>query len=157
MMKRQGMAVGAAAVGGAVVGALAMYLADTRRGARRRAEIRSQVGRLVRRVRRKVRVRSRDAWHRSQGIVISAASRFKREEISDDKLASRVRARMGRAVTHPGMIQVSATDGCVTLAGRVFESERDELIAEVQKVRGVREVEDCLDIAPEQRPLQRAA
>jgi uncharacterized membrane protein len=53
---------------------------------------------------------------------------------------------MGRYVSHPGAIEVSAAAGRVTLRGPVLADEADGLIRAVESVRGVREVEDRLEV-----------
>jgi len=47
---------------------------------------------------------------------------------------------MGRAVSHPHSIEVSAANGCVTLRGPILISERRSLVSCVERVPGVGQV-----------------
>jgi uncharacterized membrane protein len=60
-------------------------------------------------------------------------------------LVQRVRARLGRACSHPNSVEVDATDGHIVLKGLILASEADLLLEEIQAVRGVRSVEDRLE------------
>jgi hypothetical protein len=64
---------------------------------------------------------------------------------SDDVLAARVRARLGRLVSHPGAIDVTASEGLIVLSGPVFDSEIGRLIDGVRAVPGVVRVENKLE------------
>ncbi len=66
-------------------------------------------------------------------------------EVSDEILADRVRAKIGRAVSHPNSIEVSASNGRIVLSGPVLESEGDDLIDAAYSVRGVRDVESRVE------------
>jgi hypothetical protein len=57
-----------------------------------------------------------------------------------DTLAGRVRAKLGRYVSHPEVIVVESQGGCVSLHGPILRSEVEELINAVSSVRGVTEV-----------------
>jgi hypothetical protein len=63
---------------------------------------------------------------------------------SDARLEARVRARLGRFVSHPRAIQIAAQDGEVLLLGPVLSAERQRLVRAVHQVRGVQSVEDHL-------------
>src|SRR5712664_1436747 len=54
--------------------------------------------------------RGRDLRHRLRGIVYRAKSRLADEEVPDDILVERVRAQLGRPVSHPRAIDVRAQD-----------------------------------------------
>jgi hypothetical protein len=65
--------------------------------------------------------------------------------VPDDlQLIERVRARMGRLVSHPHAIQVGANNGRVTLSGPVLRHEVARLLDAIRSVWGVSEVEDRL-------------
>jgi hypothetical protein len=57
-----------------------------------------------------------------------------------DTLAERVRAQLGRYVSHPETVVVESQGGCVSLRGSVLRSEIEDLITAVSSVRGVHEV-----------------
>ena len=67
---------------------------------------------------------------------------------SDRVLADRVRAALGRAVSHPSAIQVEVRDGCAVLSGQVLESETRELMRRVGRVAGIKAVNDRLERHP---------
>jgi osmotically-inducible protein OsmY len=60
--------------------------------------------------------------------------------VTDEKLAARVRARLGRFTSHAHAVKVSAQDGCVTLSGPVLQSELDNVLWAVKKVPGLRDL-----------------
>ena len=60
------------------------------------------------------------------------------------QLIERVRARLGRLVSHPHAIQVGARRGHVTLSGPILEREVEPLLTAVRNVWGVSDVEDRL-------------
>jgi osmotically-inducible protein OsmY len=68
--------------------------------------------------------------------------------IDDEALAERVRERVARAVSHPGAVRVTVDKGIVTLGGSVAAAEFDRLVSRVLRVRGVRDVNDQLDVRP---------
>jgi len=62
----------------------------------------------------------------------------------DEVIAERVRAKMGRLVSHPHAIEVACAQGRVTLSGPVLACEVHRLVAGVESVRGVTGVESRL-------------
>jgi BON domain-containing protein len=66
----------------------------------------------------------------------------------DDAVAERVRARLDRTLARPDTVEVSVENGVVTLGGSVAAAEFDRLISAVLGVRGVRDVNDRLDVRP---------
>jgi osmotically-inducible protein OsmY len=82
------------------------------------------------------------------GLVSEAQGALEGSVEDDDTLAERVRARLARAVAHPETVQVSVEDGVVTLAGSVAAVEFDRLVSGVLRVRGVKDVNDQLDVRP---------
>jgi hypothetical protein len=134
----------AALLGGIGLGAALMYLLDPDRGARRRALARDKAVHFGRVAGERLGARSRDLRNRARGL--SARIRSKSEEApADDVLEARVRAEIGRAARNPGAIHVAASDGRVTLTGPVLTDEKQALVACVESVSGVEEVEDRLE------------
>jgi len=136
---------------GMVVGAGAMYLLDPDRGARRRSLLRDQGIHLGHKVGDGLGATARDTRNRALGAAAELRSRFRNQDPGDEVLHDRVRSAIGRIVSHPGAVTVTAFDGRVTLSGDVLADEADPLINGVGKVRGVREVQNELQIhrAPE--------
>ena len=135
---------------GAALGGIAMYLFDPEKGRRRRALIRDQAVKTSTDMRDFVDKGTRDL--RNRGTAASgrlrsrARSLLTRGKASDDVVAERVRARMGRYIAHPGAIEVTAQDGQVTLAGSILSHEREDLIQGIAAVPGVRDVTDRLTV-----------
>lgn len=104
-----------------VAGAAAMYLLDPDRGQRRRALMRDQLLSAASHLDDAIEATARDLIQRAQGLVAEARSTVSDEEVSDEILVNRIRAKMGRVVSHPGAIKVTAEQGRVTLSGAVLE------------------------------------
>ncbi len=138
-----------ALLGSAVLGAGAMFLLDPSSGRRRRALLGDQATHVAHSVVDALDTTSRDAMNRSQGLRALSDSWLQYEEVSDARVAERVRARIGRLVGHPGSIEVTVEDGCVRLSGPVLAHEVTRLLASVQSVRGVHSLESALDIHEE--------
>jgi hypothetical protein len=129
----------------AAVGAAAMYVLDPDKGRRRRAIGRDKLTSAVRHTRRLVDGAARDASARMRGLR-ALAQRARRPLPDDLQLIERVRARMGRVVSHPHAIQVGALDGRVMLSGHVLASEVGPLLDAVRTVWGVEDVEEHLAV-----------
>lgn len=133
---------------GLVFGAGLMYLLDPDRGRRRRALIRDQVVHGIHGledVGEAAAARGRDLRNRAQGVMAEARGRLGREEVEDVVLEQRVRSELGRLVSTPGSILVTAEHGRVTLAGYAILSEVERLVEGVHDVRGVHDVIDRLE------------
>lgn len=133
----------AALLGGVGLGAGLMYFYDSRSGARRRARIRDRGTHLIKSQSETASKGVRDLRNRSRGLIARARHSFEGAP-SDRVLEERVRAQLGRVVSHAGSIDVLAVQGRVILSGPVLESEADELVRTVERVRGVRSVDDYL-------------
>jgi hypothetical protein len=83
--------------------------------------------------------RARGVRDDTQGIVAI-------EMVPARKLVARVRAELGRVVSHPRPIGITATDdGCVELSGPILTAEVYDALAAGAGVRGVRAVIDNLE------------
>ncbi|MGH7575614.1 MAG: BON domain-containing protein [Longimicrobiales bacterium] len=148
---------------GMAIGAGLMYAFDPDRGRRRRALVKDTVvhGRAeLRDLRQAADARMRDARNRIEGVMAEAqARRFETEPPADAVLEARVRSEIGRVVSNPGTIDVTAQEGRVSIGGPVLAQEVDELRARIRSVRGVTEVDDQLDVreSPEDVPGLRGA
>jgi hypothetical protein len=136
----------------AVLGATAMYMFDPDRGRRRRALARDKLRSLVADSGDLLTAAARDARSRAQGLKAQTLRLFRRKDVPGDDLVliERVRARMGRVVSHPHAVQIGARTGRVTLSGPILESEVDPLLCAVRAVPGVSEIDDHL--VAHQRP-----
>jgi uncharacterized membrane protein len=124
-----------------------MFWLDPIGGRRRRSQLRERLGSAGKDFNTSLGAARRDLGHRVQGVGARLRSRLAREDISDEVLVERVRSALGRAVSHPGAIDVSATrEGRVRLNGAVLAHEYAELLETVSAVRGVREICDELAV-----------
>jgi len=131
---------------GAALGAAAMYWLDPATGRRRRSLLRDRLGSAAGDFAEGVSVGGRDLWHRTRGIDARMRSVLTPDNATDEVLVERVRAALGRAVSHPGAIDVAARNGQVRLSGAVLARERAALLDVVLSVRGVKEVLDELAV-----------
>ena len=129
---------------GSAIGASAMYFLDPQSGRRRRARTRDQLVHARRRLSAARSVTARDLSHRAQGIAAGTRKLWRAERVADDVLVGRVRAALGRTVSHPHAIEVAAGDGHVMLQGPVLAREVRPLLRAVRRVPGVRSVADHL-------------
>jgi uncharacterized membrane protein len=130
---------------GVGVGAGLTYILDFDRGARRRARIRDTMAHSATLTRRAIGTTSRDARHRLHGTAASVRGLVRRQQIDDQVLVERVRAKLGRLVSHPHAIHVVASAGSVTLSGAILRREASHLIRATRRMSGVRGVIDNLD------------
>jgi uncharacterized membrane protein len=135
-------------IGGAV-GVALMYFLDPNLGRRRRARTRDKVVHAARVVNEGAKVTARDTVHRVQGAWAEARKMFEQEEVTDDVLIGRVRAELGRVVSHPHAIEVAATGGHVTLIGPILSHEVRPLLRAIRRVAAVRGVSDQLTVYSE--------
>jgi uncharacterized membrane protein len=132
-------------IAGVVVGAGAMYLLDPDRGARRRALLRDRGVRASHKLGDGLAATARDARNRTAGAAAELRSRFRPDQTDDEVLHDRIRSAIGRVVSHPSAITVEVSDGRVTLTGHVLVEEVNNLVKQVEGVRGVKEVRNELE------------
>lgn len=125
---------------GAGMGAALAFILDPNGGARRRALVRDKMTRATRVTREGLDATARDFGNRARGIAAATRGRLSAEEVSDEVLVERVRAKLGRASSHPRAIDVEARNGEVTLRGPILAHEADELVTFIGSVRGVQRV-----------------
>ena len=123
-----------------------MYFMDPERGRRRRALVRDKVAHTTRVSSKALGAVGLDLAHRAAGLIARARGVVRRRPVDDGVLVERVRAKLGRVVSHPHAIDVNASNGYVRLRGAVLRSEASRLVRVVARVHGVREVIDALDV-----------
>lgn len=136
-------------LGGAAMGAAAMYFSDPDRGRRRRALVEDKLRHFGTKTSRSIDVAARDLSNRLQGLPARARHllpRYRHEEVDDRVLAARVRAKIGRVVSHSHAINVTVQQGTVILSGPVLANEREQLFAAVRATAGVATIEDTLEV-----------
>src|SRR5688500_1845087 len=131
---------------GSALGALAMYFLDPQQGRRRRARTRDKAVHASRVLNEAGKVTARDTVHRAKGVWASTRKLFDHEPVSDEVLVGRVRAELGRFVSHSHAIEVSAEGGHVTLAGPSLAEEGGAVLRCARRVPGVRAVSDRLTV-----------
>lgn len=135
----------AISVGAAGVGASLMFLLDPDRGNRRRGLLRDKAVHVAKRTGWGLGKASRDLGNRTRGLLAKTQSRVSQEFVPDDDvLAERVRSKIGRYVSHPSAIDVSADNGIVTLRGDVLRSEVRAVMRHAYSVRDVCDVRNHL-------------
>jgi uncharacterized membrane protein len=139
------MGHGRSVVAGVGVGAGLAYFLDPDRGARRRARLRDTLAHASTRTRRAIGTTSRDALHRTYGTAAAIRSGLTQAPVTDEVVVERVRAKLGRLVSHPHAVGVMASDGVVRLRGPILKKEAERLIHAVHRIHGVREVIDQLE------------
>jgi uncharacterized membrane protein len=135
-------------IGGMAAAAGLMYFLDPNRGRRRRALVRDKAVSLSGESGDVLRKAGRDVSNRVAGTVANARSlvRSSKGTVDDQVVEARVRSKMGRVVSHPSSIHVSADQGRLTLRGSILAHEVNDLLAAIRSVQGVREIDDRLDV-----------
>ena len=136
-------------LGGAAIGVAVMYFLDPNSGRRRRARTRDKAVHAARVVSEGAKVTARDTVHRAQGAWAEARRMFSHEDVGDEVLVDRVRAELGRVVSHPHAIEAAANGGHLTLIGPILSYEVRPLLRAVRRVPGVRAVSDQLTVYSE--------
>lgn len=131
-------------LGGLGLGALLMYFLDPDRGKRRRARARDQSVHWMHKANETMTAATRDLENRMNGAVAELGAAFSPEEPDDVVLAERVRAKLGRYVSHPHAIDVFVHEGAVTLTGEILNHEITPLMLAMQRIPGVISVENRL-------------
>lgn len=157
MQRRRARGGASRAVLGAAVGAGISFFFDPAQGRRRRTLLQQGVARRVRDTIELAGKARRDLAHRTSGFFAELRAARAEAPVGDRVLRDRVRARIGRVVANPGDIVVEARDGCVVLRGRIYESERNDLVSEAAGVRGVRSVAAELDARAGEAPIPPSA
>jgi osmotically-inducible protein OsmY len=134
---------------GFLTGGVTVALFDPRRGAARRAALRDKGFSAVKDAAETASRRARDLRQRLRGVVYEAKARMSEEQVPDDILIERVRAQLGRPVSHPRAVEVRAENGCVVLSGPILADEAEDLIRRISRIAGVRSIESQLELHDE--------
>ena len=131
---------------GIAIGAGLAYLLDPDRGTRRRAIVRDKLVHAGHELENTVTSNARHARNRARGLAHEARSALGERDVDDRVLEERVRSHVGRGVSTTADIDVTAERGRVTLAGSVPADEVQEVVRSAKSVRGVRTVENRLEV-----------
>ena len=120
-----------------------MYFLDPQEGPRRRAVARDRIDKTTRQLREQAR-----------GLLEGNGSTTIRTGVPDEVLHEQIRSRLGRVVSHPGAIEVDVRGGEVALKGPILAEEVTSLLGELSSMRGIRRLEDDLEVydQPEHLP-----
>ena len=130
----------------AALGAGVMYALDPDRGARRRALARDRVVHMSSVSRKAGRSTARDVGNRTKGLLHEVTRLFRDKRVPPDILVARVWSHIGGFVSHPGALNITASEeGTITLAGPALTDEIEQLIQECSRVPGVTRVENRLE------------
>jgi hypothetical protein len=131
--------------GGVAVGAALAIVLDPNSGGRRRALIRDKIVRGANLTARGADATMRDMANRARGIAAATRGRMWNEDVDDARLMERVRAKLGRACSHPHAIDIDVHDGEVTVRGPILAGEVRDVLDTAASVRGVHSVVNELD------------
>lgn len=131
---------------GFVLGGLAVYFLDPTQGRRRRTTAVDRGVHLTKIAANRMRNAIWDINNRFTGWLVVTSHRFETSTVPDDRLLRRVRSEIGRFTRHPRSIQVFAENGVIKLRGVILASEVKALFDHVRRIRGVRHVENQLEV-----------
>ena len=133
-------------VSAAGVGAGLMYMFDPDRGKRRRALVRDKMTHAAKIAGDVAGRTGRDVRNHVRGVFAEAVSLFRTRDVSDDVVKARVRAKLGRVVSHPSAIEVKSVNGSIILRGPILAAEEHPLLESVAVIHGVKNIENLLDL-----------
>ncbi len=125
----------------AAAGATMEYLFDPDRGRSRRAKMRDQASHAVHELSYGLGRVSRDLGNRSRGLAAGTRFRLTGRSADDRILHERVRAELGRYLTHPHAVHVSVQDRVARLEGDVLRGEERRAARAVRRIPGVKAVD----------------
>lgn len=129
-------------------GALLMYYLDQPSGGRRRALVRDKFVSAGHGIADFAEAKAKRAADRVKGMVATGTlhGETRREPQTARQLHDRIRARLGRLISHPKALHVLVDDGSVTLSGHILSREVNSLIREIKAMPGVRQVRNELTV-----------
>jgi hypothetical protein len=128
------------------LGVLSMYVLDPRAGRRRRALARDKLIRVQKKAQQAAGITGRDLKNRTLGMIAEGRAAIFGGAVDDTVLADRVRSKLGFLVRHPSAIDIQVSAGRVRLSGPVLSDEVQQLARAVASVRGVRDIENRLEV-----------
>jgi len=140
---------------GIVLGTGVMYLFDPRQGNRRRAVARDRVSHILNRSSGLAGKTLRHLRNKLEGALASATGSVRPEgAISDKKLEERIRSTVGRTIPRPGTVDFAVHEGRVTVRGYLKPHESGAVVQAVERVPGVRSVDNQIVDAGSEHPVQ---
>src|SRR5438876_4547398 len=126
---------------GAGVGGATAYLLDPASGNQRRKRVADTIVHYTNETGDTAVTVGRDLRNRTRGVVVSLQRKILPKTTDDRVLQERLHAAIGRVVSHPHAITVTARGGDVILGGQIVPSEELRLVSTVQAIDGVKNVE----------------
>jgi osmotically-inducible protein OsmY len=135
------IAQGAGYLLAAGAGAAAMYFLDPNRGKARRAMCRDKAFSFYKKSLRMFHKKVDDLENRIHGMEMELKHSLEEEgQVGDEKLAARIKAKLGRVTAHVHPIEVLVNNGNVELKGRVLVDEVDRILCAIRTMGGVKNV-----------------
>jgi uncharacterized membrane protein len=128
------------------LGAGLMYLFDPLVGRRRRALVRDKLTRFRHKASDAIDMTRRDMNNRITGLKARARNLVAAGEPSNEALVQQVHSKIRAWVSHPRSIDINIHDGQVSLSGPILANEVDRLLNGIHAIRGVRAVENRLEV-----------
>ncbi|MGH7415102.1 MAG: BON domain-containing protein [Candidatus Rokuibacteriota bacterium] len=135
-----------APLAGVALGVGLMYVLDPIAGRRRRAMARHQLRSAGRQLSDMTSCALRDARNRSLGLWAETRARLRPESVTGEVLEERIRSELGSVLRYPGLVEVEAKNGVVSLTGAVPADETRRMMRHVRRIRGVSQIDNRLDV-----------
>jgi osmotically-inducible protein OsmY len=129
------------AVAGVGAGMVTEYLLDPERGRTRRSRLRDRTMHAAHGATDGLGGVSRNVSNHGRGMAMAARYRITGRFTDDAVLHDRVRAELGRCVSHPHAIQVRVEGRTVTLVGDVLADEEKTAQHAIKRIPGVKFVD----------------
>lgn len=135
-----------AILGALGLGAGIMYFLDPDRGRRRRVMVADKALHLSKKFDREARKKAADVRNRVSGMIVETEKLFATEQLTDEQIEGRIRARLGHVCDNPSAIKTIVQNGTVMLEGHVQSDEYKSVRCEVDAIAGAGRVIDRLEI-----------
>lgn len=133
-------------VGPLGVGAALAYYLDPDAGGRRRSLLHGRSLAALHSSERMLRASIRDLAHRAQGMLARLRSRLLPAPVPAPVLVQRVRSALGRHVSHPHSVEVTAEGGHIVLSGVILAHEHEQVMRLMHRIPGVVSFETRLEL-----------
>jgi osmotically-inducible protein OsmY len=137
---------------GTLAGAGLVYFLDPEQGKRRQAVVRDQWKKFQNETTTHAEAVAKDSLNRARGSAIETLQHFSNESVSDEIVVARVRSELGHYVSQPRNVEITVTDGVLTLAGTIPADEVQPFVAKVRGMAGVKGVENHLKLRQSTEP-----
>jgi uncharacterized membrane protein len=128
------------------LGAGLMYFLDPDSGDRRKAMVRDRLTRMQSKGDEAVETAVNDLRNRLRGVFSNGMAMVSEDDLPDQAVEARIRARMGLLARHPGDVMLTVQNGRVVLEGNMLQNEVEGFVSGIQRMKGVREVQNNLHV-----------